>query len=309
MKLVDSRCPICGSYEDYAVIYKKNFDLADFNKDIFSARRLPDRIHYQIVRCNKDGMVRSSPTPEGAVIDGLYRQSKFTYDDEVGSLTATYINALKDVLGVIPKDANILEVGCGNGFILSALRNMGYKNVFGVEPSADASAKASAEIRANIVTDVLASGTFNTNTFGLIFFFQTFDHIHDPNSFLKICYNIAAPGARIMAFNHDIESPQARMLKERSPIIDIAHPYLYSVDTIKKVFERNGFKPVKAYSPYSIVSLRHLIRLVPMPAVLKKALLNAKPMALKALLDKKMKIKLGNICLVAEKSVIGDMGR
>ncbi|MDD3906158.1 MAG: class I SAM-dependent methyltransferase [Candidatus Omnitrophica bacterium] len=303
MKLVDSRCPICGSYEDYTVIYKKNFDLADLNEDIFSARRLPDRVHYQIVKCNKDGMVRSSPTPEGAVIDGLYRQSKFTYDEEVGSLTATYINALKDVLYGISKDANILEVGCGNGFILSALRNMGYKNVFGVEPSADASAKAPAEVRANIVTDVLAPGTFNTNTFGLIFFFQTLDHIYDPNFFLKICYNISQPGARIMAFNHDIESMQARMLKEKSPVIDIAHPYLYSADTIKKVFEKNGFEPVKIYSPLSIVSLRHLIRLIPMPLILKTALLNSRLAILKALLNQKIKIRLGNICLVAEKSI------
>lgn len=308
MKFANSACPLCGSSEDYMVVYKKNFEDADLNENTFSARRMPDHIHYQIVRCNKDGLVRSSPVPEELFIHYLYRQSRFTYEEEVENLAATYIGVLKPVLGKLPKDAKILEIGCGNGFVLSALYAMGYKNVSGIEPSVDAAAKADKTIQKNILTDILKPGIFKANTFDLIFFFQTFDHLQDPNNFLKMCYNIMVPGAFIVAFNHDIESLQARMLKENSPIIDIAHPYLYSRNTIRRIFKKNGFDPVKVYSPFSLVSLRHLVRLTPMPGLLKARLLNSQLQIMRILLERNIRIRLGNLCLIATKNAICDKG-
>ena len=51
MKLVTTKCAICGSSEDYVIIYEKNFEEADLNANVFSARKMPDNIHYQIVKC------------------------------------------------------------------------------------------------------------------------------------------------------------------------------------------------------------------------------------------------------------------
>ena len=304
MEMINSTCPLCGSSKDYKIIYKKNFEEADLNKDTFSARRMPDKIHYQIVKCNNDKLVRSSPVPDGSFIYDLYRESKFTYEEEVKNLVSTYISALKAVLNKLPKDAKILEIGCGNGFVLSTLHAMGYKNVFGIEPSVDAAAKADETIKNNILTDILKPDTFKADTFDLIFFFQTFDHLQDPNNFLKICYNIMVPGAYILTFNHNIESLQARALKEKSPIIDLAHPYLYSMDTIKRIFKKNGFTTIKAYSPFSLVSLRHLIWLTPMSSSFKTRLLDSKLKILRILLEQDIKIRLGNLCLVATKNII-----
>ncbi|MFA5143681.1 MAG: class I SAM-dependent methyltransferase [Candidatus Omnitrophota bacterium] len=301
MKLIDNRCPICGSCEDYTVIYKRNFEIADLNKDIFSARRIPDRVHYQIVRCNKDKLVRSTPVLDGQFVYSLYRESKFTYAEETGNLAATYIGILRPILDKLPKDAKVLEIGCGNGFVLAALCAMGFNDVSGIEPSVDAAAKADEKIRKNILTDILKPDTFKANTFDLIFFFQTFDHLQDPNAFLKICYNITVPGGSIVTVNHDIDSLQAKILKEKSPIIDIAHPFFYGADTIGEIFKKNSFNPVRVYSPLSTVSIRHLVLLAPIPKLLKKRLLDSKPAFLRALLNKSMRTRLGNICLIATK--------
>ena len=131
MEYINTQCPICGSIGDYTVIYKKNFNESDLNADVFSARRLPDRVHYQIVRCNKDGLTRSNPVAAGHIISSLYKDSKFKYNEEIENIAVSYLETLRYVLCRLPKIARILEAGCGNGFVIKALYGMGYKNIFG----------------------------------------------------------------------------------------------------------------------------------------------------------------------------------
>ena len=301
MKTIETSCAICGAKDDYEVIFQDNFREFDFNPDIFSARRMPDRIHYRIVRCKNDNLIRSNPIVGQDTIAGLYKKSKFTYEEETQNLTATYLNALKAVLPSLSRTARILEVGCGNGFVLKALSEMGYKNVCGVEPSIDAVKKADYGIREKITADILKPGIFQSETFDFIFFFQTLDHIQDPNAFLKICYELLVPGGFILSLNHDVDGIFVKLLKSRHPIIDVEHTYLYGRQTIRKIFEKNNFYPVRIYYPQDIVSLRHLLWFSPLPVAVKKRMLNIKNAIYCGLLKNKIKIKFGNLCIIAKK--------
>lgn len=298
MKFKNIDCPICGSSKNYQILYRKNFKVSDFNTKIFSARRLPDKIHYQIVKCNKCGLVRSTPIVDINYLNQLYKKSLLTYDDEIKNLTDTYINAVKPILKTLPKSANILEIGCGNGFVLKKIYDLGYKNVYGVEPSTDAVAKADPKIRKNIIIDVLKPKIFNKTKFDFIFFFQTLDHIPKPNDFIKECFDLSKPNGKILAFNHNIDSLSSKVLKEKSPIIDIEHTFLYSPATIKKIFQKNGFIEDKTYSPKNILSLKHFFWLIPMPKNIKLKILNSNS----ELLNKEIKLKLGNICFQGHKN-------
>jgi len=53
-----TRCPISGEQDDATQIYSANFDTSLLSPAVFSARRLPDGIHYRIVRSNRSGLVR-----------------------------------------------------------------------------------------------------------------------------------------------------------------------------------------------------------------------------------------------------------
>lgn len=301
MELVKTACAICNSFDDYTVLYKKNFDEPDLTADVFSARRVPDKIHYRIVRCNKDRLIRSNPVLAESALRALYEKSRFTYADEVSSLSKTYLGALRPLLEKLPKAAKILEVGCGNGFLLKELYGMGYKELRGIEPSLDAAAKGHEIIRDKIMTGVLEPGTFKAGQFGLIYFFQLLDHLPDPGGFLRTCYDILEPGGFVLAFNHDIQSPQARLLGERSPVIDIEHSYLFNRETIKKIFEKNGFLPLKIYSPANEVSLRHMVRMIPMPKKIKMRLVEQETGIGHFILAKRINIRLGNLCIIATK--------
>jgi len=294
-------CALCGSFDDYTVLYEKNFDEADLTARVFSARRMPDRVHYRIVRCRKDNLVRSNPVVDEATLAALYADSAFTYADETANLTATYLRVLGPALASLPLEANILEIGCGSGFLLERLFGRGYKNVYGVEPSRDAAGKACEAVRGAIVTGVVRPGMFAEKRFQLICFFQTFDHVRDPNGFLDICAAMLAPGGAIVVFNHDVESASARILKEKSPIIDIAHTYLYSKDTMRQMFMKHDLRPVRVFSPANTVSLKHLLWLLPVPGRLKTGILQSRSGFVRSFLRWRVRLRLGNVCLIAKK--------
>lgn len=301
MRLVYTKCPICGSKKNYQVLYPSNFGYSDFNKNVFSARRLPDRLHYKIVKCKKDGLVRSNPIlPEPSILK-LYKKSEFTYSTETKNLSKTYFRALRSVLKNLSKNAKILEVGCGSGFFLDYLMGLGYNNVYGIEPSEDARKKAMPSVKNRIKNTTLTRSIYKTNEFDLICFFQTLDHISNPNLFLSNCYRLLKKGGYIVSFNHDIQSISSKFLGEKSPIIDIEHTYLYDQQTVSKLFQRNKYHKRIVYSPDNIISLRHLLWLMPIPINLKKSLLSTKSKVLNSLLNKSLSLKLGNLCIIAIK--------
>lgn len=295
--MIKTLCPVCSDSNNFKVLYEANFSKKDLNSKTFSARRLPDRKHYRIVQCLKDGMVRSNPVAASALLEKLYRQSKFTYEQEERNLCRTYLNALNEVLDMVSKKDRILEIGCGNGFMLKALWDLGYKNVSGIEPSLDAVSKSDKGIKRRIKVSFLKKGIFENKSFKLIFMFQTFDHMSNPGFILEECHKLLKSGGFLLIFNHDIESLSAKLLKESSPVVDIEHTYFYSLKTIKILLLKYNFKPVKAFSAVNVISLKHLIWLTPFLKPVKEGLLKARG----RFLDLTIPLKLGNLCIIAEK--------
>lgn len=301
MRFTKTNCPLCNKKKDYVILYRQNFKSANLNPKIFSARRLPDRVHFQIVKCKNDELIRSNPVISGLDLPELYKKSKLTYDKDIENLTQSYLKSLRPVLNRLNKNSKILEIGCGNGFILEKLYKLGFKNVYGVEPSLDAVRKANNSIKKNISINMLKKGIYKTATFDFIFFFQTLDHITDPNKFLKICNSYLKDEGFILAFNHNVNSISSFLLKEKSPIIDIEHPYLYNFSTIKQILEKNGFIFQRVYSPYSLVSFKRLLELFPLSLSFKKSVIKSKNLIIKKLLAVSINLKLGNLCAIAKK--------
>jgi SAM-dependent methyltransferase len=301
MKFTPTRCPLCGSGENFTVVLEQNFKPSDLNVKVFSARRLPDRLHYRLVKCDHDGMIRSNPIADTPALSSLYQRSQFTYDGEVGNLTRTYISALQPALRQIDRRSPILEIGCGNGFILEELSRMGFQNVRGVEPSDQAVAKANAKIRRRIVHSMFSKDRFRGEKFDLIYLFQTLDHVPNPDIFLRDCLGLLNPGGFLLSFHHNVESWSAKVLGEKSPIFDIEHTQLFSMVTSRKIFEKVGLRVVRVNSPTSILSWKHLLWLFPLPREGKKRLLQSQSKLVNLLSAHSLPLKLGNTCIIGQK--------
>lgn len=297
--LFPTYCAICNILDNATELYPANFDWQALNPAVFSARRLPDRIHYRMVKCNTCGLVRSDPIAHPAVHAQLYQQSTFTYTEEVTNLKQTYGGYLAKLAAFGAQKKSLLEIGCGNGFFLKEALAQGYLHVRGVEPSQKAVLEAHPDVRSNIVCDMMRPGLFAQEQFDVVCMFQVLDHIPDPGILLEECFKILKSGGLVLCLNHNIESWSARLMKGRSPIIDIEHTYLYSPATITHLFEAYGFKVRHGGPTYNRYTINYLMRLVPLPTALKTPFLNllkGSPLGRISL-----SILLGNLFIVAQK--------
>jgi len=299
LDLVSTACAICGVKDNATVLYPANFDASAFQPGVFSARRLPDMLHYRIVRCNTCGLVRSDPIADAGLLQTLYRQSSFTYAADTPNLSKTYGHYLQKTEKYGVPKRRLLEIGCGDGFFLQEALTQGFAAVSGVEPGEEAIDRASADIRPHIVSGAMRPGLFPPGSFSLVCMFQTLDHIPDPNALLRECFDVLEPGGLVLCLNHNVQALSAHLLDERSPIIDIEHTYLYSPLTITRLFEQNGFHVLEAGPAWNVIRLYSLLRLMPFPAALKQKIL---ALAENDLLGKlSFWLPLGNLYLIAQK--------
>jgi len=270
-----TECAICATKGNATELYAANFTSSDLSPAVFSARRLPDRIHYRMVRCNTCGLVRSDPVADSDVLSQLYAASTFDYGAELDNLAATYGKYLQRLSRYMPSKNALLEIGCGNGFVLAEARRLGYTDVRGVEPSRAAIDSAPNGIREKIVCSMMVPGLFPPETFDSVCLFQVLDHILDPVQLLRTCYQLLKPSGVILCLNHNVEALSARLMKSRSPIIDIEHTYLYSPVTMGRLLATSGFQVRESRKAWNRYSLRYLSHLVPLPASVKRRLLSA----------------------------------
>ena len=302
MTTVDVRatcCAICMTPDNAAELYPANFKAEDFSPAVFSARRLPDRVHYRMVRCNECGLVRSDPVADPASVAQLYSQSTFDYDSEVENLTITYGTYLSrlDRFGV--EKGKILEIGCGNGFFLAQAARQGYRGVQGVEPSAAAIQLAPDDIGSKIVCSLMKPGLFANESFDVICLFQVLDHIFDPADLIRTCRQILKPGGFVLCLNHNVEALSAHLMKSSSPIIDIEHTYLFSPATMRRLFFTSGFEVKETGGVKNRYSLSYLLRLMPFPPKFKPWLLKvADNIGIGRL---SCWVPLGNLYMIAQK--------
>ncbi len=296
--MIDQSCAICKK-NNFEIIYEANFDVKKVNEKTFSARRLPDQVHFRFVRCRICKLLFSTPILDQKIIEKLYQKSFVSYDEHIDNLNETYGYYLSQLEKYNVKKNNLLEIGCGNGFFLKEAKRQGYKNVYGVEPGKKSVDKALPDIKKNITIDIFREGQFKADFFDVITCFQTFDHIPDPNSFLKESYRILKKDGIILFLNHDEGAILNRVLGERSPIIDIEHMYLFNKKTIKKIFKKHNFKVMAVESVFNIHALAYWVRLFPLPTPAKKLIIQV--FETFRLVQLKIKIYPGNLVIYAKK--------
>lgn len=292
-------CALCG-HDKYTIIYPANFFLSQLTAHTFSARRIPDKIHYQIVRCNQCGLIYSNPILKLAKINDLYKQSKYTYKEHEKNLIDTYGYYLGFLITPLSKKNNLLEIGCGNGFFLEYAKKAGFKHVYGVEPGSETVNQALPRVRKWIVNDIFKPGQFKPETFDVICCFQVLDHIPDPNEFVRECFKILKPHGLMLCINHDSKAYWAKLLGEKSPIIDIEHTYLFDKTTLPRLFTKHNFDIVDVFDVENHYPLNYWMAMFPLPSLLKQLLVYG--LKIFHLGNIRLRIKAGNIGVVAVKN-------
>ncbi len=297
--LVETQCAICGTTGNSHELYPANFALGDLNALTFSARRLPDGIRYRLVQCRTCGLVRSDPVIAAEGMAALYRDSTLNYGEEIDNLRQTYGEVLDRLSEFGGKRDSLLEIGSGNGFMLEEALKRGYSRVRGVELSHSAADAAPPTIDELIVRDMLRPGMFPESSFDVVCLFQTFDHIPDPGALLDECRRLLNPNGLFVALNHNVRAISARLLRSKSPIVDIEHTYLYSPETITRIVRDHRFQVLQVGPVRNRYSIHYLSRLLPLPEMAKEHLLGMLSRTRFGRIT--LSVPLGNLLLVARK--------
>lgn len=265
-------CAICDTDRWDQPLYAEALGDGAFTSDRFSARRIPDRVHYRMVRCGNCGLIRSDPVLEETELAGLYAASELTYAQEAEFAGETYAGYLQDILPLAPTRDRLLEIGCGSGFFLERALALGFAEVSGVEPSREAVAAASPGVRDAILLDSFRDGLFPEGHFSVVCGFHVFDHLSNPNETLQACRRILRPGGLILLIHHDAGAWTHRLLGERSPIIDVEHIYLYDRRTMARILVKNGFEVLRVFSVRNRYPVYYWAGMAPIPTGLKHRL-------------------------------------
>ena len=272
MELKNTACALCDDGKNFTILHHANLPEVGLSHTEYAPRRERDFVHFQIVRCNNCSLVRSNPMTSNDIISEFYKKSdcSYTLEKENEPLKKTYGKYLQEIINTYNITKNsYLDIGCSNGFMLEHALDVGFSKISGFEPSVDAINQASKRVKNEIIQGMFNPNKFENSKFDLVSFFQTFDHIIEPNNFLQDVKRILKKDGYVIAINHNIGALSYRILKEKSPIIDIGHAYLYDLITMKKIFEKNGFQVLKVFPVKNNVTFSRLLELLPINENLK----------------------------------------
>ena len=295
---IATKCPICESLGNAVPVYPSNVDETSFSTEVFSARRLPDRRHYQWVRCKSCTLLRSDPVLD-VDLEKLYVESTFDYSTEIDGLKKTYLKLVSKALKGKSFKKSIFEVGGGNGFFLEAAKDSHFAQVTGVEPSTEAINAARADIKPHMIASMMKDGVLKENSFEVGAMFHTLDHLSDPVTTLNDCLRALEPGGVFVVAIHNERSWSARLMGERSPIIDVEHTHLYTLKSGEALFRKIGFTDVRSGAYNNHYSLAYILHLIPISRTFRKRILES---FIGSVLSKiKVVLPLGNMWVAGAK--------
>lgn len=141
----------------------------------------------------------------------------------------------------------VLDIGCGLGWLLSALGGKWEKH--GIELSAYAAERAGQY--AEVFTGPLLDFAFEADSFDLVVMHHVIEHMEDPVANIKMVREFLKPGGKIVLGTPDFDCGCARRFGLNYRLLnDPTHVSLFSSDSLHRFFRDHGFAIDKVDCPY-----------------------------------------------------------
>lgn len=295
-------CPVCQTNSENAKLFlKQNIDTNQLSEFSFASRKLPEFMCHQLVQCQTCDLVYANEPPDQSVLAQAYHVAEFDSSEEANDAADAYEKAVKPALSRLISKDSALEIGTGTGIFLEKLKNNGFSNLVGVEPSSAAIAAAPEHRKKWIKEAIFIESDFEPESFDFICCFMTLEHVRDPNEIVSAAIKLLKPGGAIALVTHDYRSLINRILGRKSPIIDIEHMQLFSPMSIKTLLETNKFEFINVKSFKNRYALKYWIRLLPLNNNLKTLLI--KILSVLKIENFKIGMNVGNMISIGFKNI------
>ena len=207
---------------------------------------------YDVVVCRRCGFVYADPSATQGDYDRFYCEwSK--YNDSAtatGSGVSPYDAArlstvATDLVRALPsRAASILDAGCATGGLLTALRDVGFTAVAGLDPSPRCAAACRERgFEAYVGWVSAAAAPVNLPKFDCVVFSHVLEHIYDIPAFFNSARGLLAPGGYLY-----LETPDATRYDDYlyAPFqeFNTEHINHFSARSLENAARRFGFQPI-----------------------------------------------------------------
>lgn len=206
----------------------------------------------KVLICTKCSLAYLSPRLTQDGYERFYREyfmnarrSLHTYDDAVARLIKKggykykmpLVNTFRNW---ITADGHGLEIGGGWGTLAHALEAELKCTVDVVEPSPLAAEVARKYYRLNTYNqngEIFLSSTAGVKTYDFLLLVHVFEHIVDPNKFLRLISQVLSPGGKLLIALPNLSRPD----EPSDRYFHIEHCFYYSPKTIDLMLGKHGF--------------------------------------------------------------------
>ncbi|MGH7323066.1 MAG: class I SAM-dependent methyltransferase [Candidatus Rokuibacteriota bacterium] len=239
---------------------------------------LPDRLfgiagRWNLRRCPRCGLVWIEPCPPpeelGRLYAGYYTHTieapttgmrlavknailaaAFGYPELTDQIRSARglaaIGLLKEMAGLSVmlldgrRRGRLLDVGCGNGQFVAAMRTLGW-DARGIDVDEGGLAVARQHFGVPVTQGTLAEARFPAHSFDAVTLHHVIEHVPDPVDVLRECGRILQPGGRIVVVTPNIESLGHRLFRTRWLGLDVPrHLQLFSTGNLRIAAELAG---------------------------------------------------------------------
>lgn len=144
-------------------------------------------------------------------------------------------------------NARALDVGCGVGYYVRALRDLGWR-AWGVERSPDRAARANIIGRGTLVADA-HDLPFSAATFDALFLWHVLEHLSAPLEGVREARRLLVPGGILLIEVPNLRSLQARVFGPRwLHLAWDVHYWHFTARHLYLLLEKAGFTRVRTWS-------------------------------------------------------------
>lgn len=257
-------CKLCGSGASVPVLAGKDRDWGSGDR-------------FTLVKCRECGLVYVNPRPDAEEIKKYYpdenwgRASGRTAEKDAEISGAHWTVAAAEraaaILGTGP-GGSVLDVGCGDGFLLLYLSRLGW-DCHGVEPGTVAAQYARTALNLDVRTGTLEEAEYPGSSFDVVSFHHVFEHLPDPAVTLAEAGRVLKSGGHLVVSVPNFGSLDRRLFGDKWVGLKLPqHLFHYTHRTLRAMLEKAGFvfcsvgyRSYEAKSTmYYSESFRHLLQ-------------------------------------------------
>jgi SAM-dependent methyltransferase len=234
-------CPVCGSAARRLL----------FRQDFSAIEQASPLSGYDVVVCDECGCGYADGIPDQRVFDRYYRDmSKYEYHQRAGAESEYDERRLAVIADLVAphvprREARILDIGCATGRLLANLRDRGFPNVIGLDPSPACATAAHRLYGIDVRCQTLAELGATDERVDVAILVGVLEHLRDLDEAFRHLRTILHPGGLLY-----VEVPDATAFADwpNAPFQDFSteHINFFAPISLDNLMGRRGFTRVFA---------------------------------------------------------------